>query len=81
MAREAWGIQYPLPDGAGETWHTETFGTERGALAAAARVMNETCAEYVTLQMKRGGVWQEPHGTFTREAWAEYDRENDNPEG
>lgn len=70
-----WGIQYPLPTEHGERWEVETFATERDALAAAARVMNTTGAEYVTLQEKRGGVWQEPHETFTREAWDEYSRE------
>ena len=71
----AWGIQYPLPNGAGETWHTETFETERDALAAAARVMNGTAAEYVTVQERVSGLWCEPFATFTREAWEEYGRE------
>lgn len=71
----AWGLQYPLPTERGEVWQVETFATEREALAAAARVMRSTVAEFVLVQVKRGGLWQEPHETITREGWEAYNAE------
>lgn len=73
---DVFSIQYPLEGGSGDGWTVEIFDTEGEAAAAAARVMNETGAEYVVLQEKRGGVWREPYGTFTREAWEAFSAEN-----